>query len=209
MSEVEQELMNMYISEPVNKYLEDLAAKKPAPGGGSAAAFTGALGTALLEMVCNFTIGKEKYKDFEQDITKDLYLLTDIRKRFSALIDEDVKAYSAIRDAFKTKDKKNIEDALKNGYDICQKICDSVRSGLGIALDISVKGNLNLITDVGCGAELLNAAFNSGVFNCEINLKGMTDITFAKKERQRLDALKKEISDLYKKTITKTNERIR
>ncbi len=199
----------MYISESVNKYLEDLAAKKPAPGGGSAAAFTGALGIALLEMVCNFTIGKEKYKNFEQDVTKDLTLLTDIRKQFSALIDEDVKAYSAIQDAFKSKDKKIIEDALKNGYDICQKICASAKSGLGIALDLSVKGNLNLITDVGCGAELLNAAFNSGVFNCEINLKGMTDIAFTKKGNQRLDALKKEVANLYKKVTTKTNERMR
>ncbi len=198
----------MYINEPVNKYLEDLAAKKPAPGGGSAAAFTGALGIALLEMVGNFTIGKEKYKDFEQDITKDLTLLIDIRKQFSALTDEDVKAYSAIRDAFKSKDKKIIEDALKNGYDICQKICGSAKSGLVIALDLSEKGNLNLITDVGCGAELLNAAFNSGVFNCEINLKGIADINFVKEERQRLVELKKETVDLYKTTITKTNERM-
>ncbi len=199
----------MYVNESVNKYIEDLAAKKPAPGGGSAAAFTGALGIALLEMVCNFTIGKERYKDFEQDITKDLALLTGIRKEFSALIDEDVKAYSAIRDAFKTKDKKIIEAALKNGYDICQKICGSAKSGLNIALDLSEKGNLNLITDVGCGAELLNATFNSGVFNCEINLKGMTGDDFIKKETRGLDALKKEIADLYKKTLTKTSERMK
>ena len=159
-------------------------------------------------MVCNFTIGKEKYKDFEQDMTKGLALLTDIRKQLSALIDEDVNAYSAIRDAFRTKDKKIIEVALKNGYDICKKICDLAKNGLAIAFDLSEKGNLNLITDVGCGAELLNAAFNSGVFNCEINLKGIKDIAFTKKEDQGISILKKEMVELYKQTITKTNERI-
>ena len=53
----------MHINEPLKKYIDELAAKQPTPGGGSAAALAGAMGSALLEMVCNFTIGNKKYKD--------------------------------------------------------------------------------------------------------------------------------------------------
>jgi len=196
-------------NESVKKYINDLAARRPTPGGGSAAGLCGALGAALLEMVCNFTIGRDKYKDVEQDIQRHLASLKKARVEFTALIDEDVKIYSAIRDAFKKKDKKNIEKALKDGYYISLKMCRLSKDGLRIALEISGKGNINLITDVGCGAELLNAAFNSGIFNSNINLKGIEAGDFVEKEKSVLDGLKKEIAVLYKDTIRRTEERMR
>ncbi len=58
----------MYFEGKFVEYLYDLAAKKPAPGGGSAAAAVGALGISLLSMVANFTVGKEKYRDVEQQM---------------------------------------------------------------------------------------------------------------------------------------------
>ena len=67
---------------------------------------------------------------------------------------------------------------------------------------------VNLITDVGCGAELLKAAFNSGAFNCEINLNGIEDQPFVKKEKSVLEVLKKGVEVLYKDTISKTKQRM-
>ena len=198
----------MYINESLKKYLNDLADRQPTPGGGSAAALSGALGTALLEMVCNFTIGKKIYKDIEDVISAHLVALKKIRGEFAALIDEDVKIYESILSAFRTKDEKNIDKALKDGYHISLKICKLSKSGIGMALDLASKSNVNLITDVGCGSELLRASFNSGIFNSEINLKGIKDASFVEREKLVLRALKKEISDLYKKTVSKTNERM-
>ena len=197
----------MYINEPIKTYINELASRSPTPGGGSAAGLCGGLGVALLEMVCNFTTG-DKHKDVELDIKEHLGSLYQIRKEFSALIDKDVEAYSAIRSAFKTKDKKNIDNALKDGYDVCLKICRLSKMGLEIALDLSKKGNVNLITDVGCGAELLNASFNSGVFNCEINLKGIEDKNFVLKEKAVLGRLKKEIEVFYKDAIKAVNRKL-
>ena len=57
----------------LKKYIDDLADKKPAPGGGCAAALVASLGVGLLSMVANFTIGKEKYKAFENEIKKAFY----------------------------------------------------------------------------------------------------------------------------------------
>ena len=49
-------MFEMYRTQSLQQYLDDLAAKKPAPGGGSAAALVGAIGCALLSMACNGTI---------------------------------------------------------------------------------------------------------------------------------------------------------
>lgn len=198
----------MYINESIKTYINDLAARKPAPGGGSAAGLCGALGIALLEMVCNFTIGNEKYKGVEQQVRQHLGALKKFEENFKVSIDEDVKVYSEIRDAFRTKDKKIIDKALKSGYCICLKMCSFSKGAMEIALDLSEKGNVNLITDVGCGAELLNAAFNSSIFNCEINLKGMEDKIFRKNEKKALGVLTKEIEVLYRETVSKIHGRL-
>jgi len=198
----------MYVNEPLKKYIDDLAARQPTPGGGSAASLAGAMGSALLEMVCNFTIGNKKYKDIEDIAADCLISARSIREKFLLLVDEDAKIYSSICAAFKTKDEKIIDNALKEGYHISLKMCESAIAGMAVALSLAEKSNVNLITDVGCGAELLKAGFESGVFNSEINLKGIKDASFVEKERIVLRGLKKDISRLYKKTISKTGERM-
>ena len=106
------------------------------------------------------------------------------------------------------EDEKIIDNALKEGYYISLKMCELAKAGMTIALNLADKSNVNLITDVGCGAELLKACFESGVFNSEINLKGIKDVSFAEKGKQVLRDLKKDMSELHKKTISKTCERM-
>jgi len=198
----------MYIQKSIKEYTENLAAREPVPGGGSAAGLVGALGAALLEMVCNFTIGNKKYKDIEDAVTNCLISVKKIRDEFLVLVDKDTEAYASICGAFKTKDEKIIDKALKEGYYASLKMCELAKSCMKVSSELAEKSNVNLITDVGCGAEFLKASFDSGVFNSEINLKGIKDASFKEKELLVLHVYKKEISDLYKKTISKVNERM-
>jgi len=55
----------------VNEFLDALASKDAVPGGGSGAALAGALGAALVSMVCNLTIGKKGYEDAWEPLTGD------------------------------------------------------------------------------------------------------------------------------------------
>ena len=59
----------IYCSEPLQVYLDDAAANKPAPGGGSVSACAGALGAALVSMVCNLTLGREKFAAVAAEMT--------------------------------------------------------------------------------------------------------------------------------------------
>ncbi|HHJ07011.1 MAG TPA: methenyltetrahydrofolate cyclohydrolase, partial [Anaerolineae bacterium] len=57
----------MIQNQSVQDFLNALSGKSPTPGGGSVAALNGALGAALVSMVCNVTIGKKKYADVEAE----------------------------------------------------------------------------------------------------------------------------------------------
>ena len=100
----------MYKDASVARYLDDLAAKLPAPGGGSASAMAAALGTGLLSMVVNFTIGKPKYAAYEQEMAAARADSERLRAAFLRLIDEDVAAYSS----------GDLEQSLRVPLEICR-----------------------------------------------------------------------------------------
>ncbi len=184
----------MYIEGPVKKYLEDLGAKLPAPGGGSAAALLGALGTSLINMVCNFTIGKEKYKPVEEEVITILENSMLLNQRFQELIDLDVEAFKS-RDA-----QKSLEVPLE--------ICRLSIKAAELLPALMEKGNVNLISDVACAGESLLAGFSCARINVEINLKNVsemrikTDITQELiRNDTRLREIRDEVSQYASKTI--------
>jgi len=154
----------MYKSKSIAKYLDDLAARRPAPGGGSAAALSGAIGCALLSMAANFTLGKEKYKKQEKEIKRILAQSERARRRFLELMDLDIVAYSAFSRA---GDKKEKQKAKRQSQRVVREIARLAYKAIDLSLPLAERGNVYLIGDVLAGAELLGAAFNSAVINIE------------------------------------------
>ncbi|MCD6408089.1 cyclodeaminase/cyclohydrolase family protein, partial [bacterium] len=70
-----------YMRQPLKKYFERISSKTPVPGGGSVSACIGALSSSLLNMVLNYTIGKEKYAEYEEEFKK-------IKKRNDEILNE-------------------------------------------------------------------------------------------------------------------------
>lgn len=178
----------MYRDKSLKNYLDDLAAKKPAPGGGSAAALAGALGCALLSMVCNFTIGKDKYKDIEKEIRKILSRSEDLRKRFLSLVDLDVEAYKQVIKSRKDSPaayQKNLIRATRVPLEVCllsaaaYRLCPCLRK----------KANKFLASDVSAACELLKSSFKSGRFNVIINLPQIKDKKFISQTKRTIRAL--------------------
>jgi formiminotetrahydrofolate cyclodeaminase len=147
----------MYRNKSLKKYLDDLAAKMPAPGGGSGAALVAGLGSALIGMVINFTLGKPKYVKYQRELTKMLSVSERTRKRFLELVDLDVAA-------FKSKD---INRALNVPLEISRLCFEAMK----LCPPLVKKGNRNLISDVAVAAILLESGFSSALFNVSINLK--------------------------------------
>lgn len=177
------------------KYLDDLAAKLAAPGGGSAAAMTAAMGVALVSMVINFTLGKPKYAEYEQELRNLLEKSEKLRGEFLNLVDLDVKAYKS----------KNLRDALNVPFMTARLSFE----GASLCPPLVRKGNVNLISDVANAAIMLESAFASAYFNVEINLKGLGDPKLAQTIRKELRQKAAKIMRIRVETEEKVGQIIR
>ncbi len=185
----------MYKDHSLKKYLDDLAAKLPAPGGGSAAALDAALGAALISMVVNFTLGKPKYAEYEKELKHILEKSEKLREEFLRLTDLDVIAYQS----------KNARDSLNTPFMVA-RLCFE---GIKLCPALIKKGNLNLISDVVVAAVLLEAAFTSAYFNVEINLKTLDDRKLTLAIRKELNQKAKLIRKIRLDTEEKVGKIIR
>lgn len=179
----------------LKEYLNDLAARLPAPGGGSAAALTAGLGASLLSMVVNFTLGKPKYAKYEKHLKEVLRESEELRGEFLDLVDLDVAAYKS----------KNIRDAL----DIPFMVARLCFEGIKLCPPLIKQGNINLISDVAVAAVLLESAFSAAYFNVEINLKLLGDKKLAKAIRKELGRKERTIKRIRLNTEEKVGEIIR
>jgi formiminotetrahydrofolate cyclodeaminase len=185
----------MYRDESLRKYLDDLAAKLPAPGGGSATALTATLGISLISMVVNFTLGKPKYAQYEKELKEILEKSEKLREEFLNLVDLDAVAYKS----------KNLRDAL----DVPFMVCRLSFEGIKLCPPLIKKGNINLISDVAVAAVLLESAFTSANFNVEINLKSLNDKKLTGSIRKEIKEKEKVIKKIRLQTEEKVGKIIR
>lgn len=178
-----------YKSKSLKEYLDDLAAKKPAPGGGSAAALTGALSCALLTMVCNFTLGKDKYKDIEPNIENILKQTESLRRRFLELVDLDVEAYYKVYNSRKGNSKiyqRNLIKATTVPLEMCKlSVC-----AFKFYPFLAKRANKYLVSDCIVAKELLKSCFKSAETNVIINLLQIEDRKFILKTKKTIAKLK-------------------
>ena len=182
----------------VDGFLSELASNNPAPGGGSVAALSGSLGAALSSMVCNLTIGKEKYIDVQDEIKGALKDSEKLRKKLTKLIDEDTNAFNDVMKAFKMpketeEQKKKRSAAIQEGYKTAASVpLDTARTCekiLDVAKIIAEKGNVNSITDSAVSALMSKAGVEGAILNVKINLGSIKDESFVKKIFSELDKL--------------------
>ena len=101
-------------------FLDGLASAAPTPGGGGAAAISGAMGAALVSMVCNLTIGKKKYVEVEAELEDMLAQSEALRAQLTGMIAEDVAAFDAVMGAYglpKATDEEKAARAEKKKLD--------------------------------------------------------------------------------------------
>jgi len=201
-----------YGESPLSKYLSDLAGRLPAPGGGSAAALLGAVGAALLSMVANFTVGKEKFRDVEEDVRRVLEESEALRARLLQLVDEDVRAYEAVSRAFKLpkgpERDEEIGKALREASQVPAEVLQKSFRVLELASELVDKGNPALVTDVGIAALAAHAAVESALLNVEINLKWMRDENFAEEMRRSCLPLVERGAALKEGVVRRVRERL-
>ena len=182
----------------IEPFLDQLASSAATPGGGSAAAIIGAMGAALVSMVCHLTIGKKKYAEVEGEMRVVLAKTEALRNKLTGMIQDDVKAFDAVMgaygmpketDADKQARDKAVQVALKLATDVPLACAYAAREVIDLAAIASDKGNLNVISDAGVGVLAGYAALRSAALNVFTNARMITDKTFAEAKLQELNRL--------------------
>ena len=185
---------------PIHQFSQELASAAPAPGGGSAAALSGALGASLVAMVCRLTIGRKNYESVDAEFQALLPRAEAKRHELLAWMQADTDAYSGVMAAYQlpkdTDEQKAartaaIQDALKRASDIPFKVADACADVLSWAAIAAAKGNKNAASDAGAGALMAEAGLRAAILNVQINLGLISDEAYVSKMRDQLQPLKK------------------
>ncbi|MEA3559742.1 MAG: glutamate formimidoyltransferase [Candidatus Thermoplasmatota archaeon] len=190
---------------PMNSFIDELASSSPAPGGGSVAALAGTLGASLIEMVCNLTAGKERYREAWEEMGMVSRKVSKNRKRLLQLVDEDTNAFNDVIAAFgmskETAEEKAIRSAaIQKGYK--KAIATPMETArqclevLELSVPVSEKGNPNSISDVGVGADMASTGMDGAIMNVRINLGSIKDPDYIEEKKGQLEEMIKKRSEL-------------
>jgi methenyltetrahydrofolate cyclohydrolase len=211
------EAPTIYLSEPLRVYLDDAASKKPAPGGGSVSACAGALGAALVGMVCNLTRGREKFADVETEIVTLVEASEAVRARLEQLLQEDTTAYNGVIAAYKMPKETAEEQAARSqaiqaglivAADVPLEICRVAAAVCRLAKVAAGIGNPRAVTDAGIGAILGEAAVVGAALNVKINLGSIKDEAYVAKAAAEIEAIQAEAAALRAETHEITLSRL-
>ena len=169
--------------EKLGDFLDQLAERVPAPGGGAASALQAAQGAALLGMVARYTTG-EKYAQHQVTIGRIIAEVDELRAIALRLAEADAEAFLAVTDAYRLPQGTEQERADRAGA-ISQALANAawppaqVISVAGMVVDLAealvVIGNRNVLSDVAAAAESARSAAATARVNVEVNLAGITD----------------------------------
>jgi formiminotetrahydrofolate cyclodeaminase len=179
-------------------FLDELASGTPTPGGGSAAAASGAMGAALVSMVCNLTIGREKFAEVEARMKETLARSEALRAELIQLIADDAEAYQAVMAAYRlpkgTEEEKTARtEAIQAGIKqatltplATARACAEV---IELCQVVAELGNPNASSDAGAGAACAQAGLKAAALNVLINLSSIKDGAFVSTHQAELDQI--------------------
>lgn len=184
--------------QPIEQFLDQLASKSATPGGGGAAAIMGAMGAALVSMVCNLTIGKKRYQDVEAELQSVLDRAEALRAQLTSLSEADVEVFDHVMAAYKmpkSNDQQRttrlgeIQQALKAATDVPLACARASAEVIALSQSVAENGNLNVISDAGVAVLAGYAALKSAALNVQININNIEDQAFCESRSRELAAI--------------------
>ncbi|HNS13141.1 MAG TPA: glutamate formimidoyltransferase [Bacteroidia bacterium] len=206
------------VSMSLKAFADETASESPAPGGGSIAAYLGALGVSLGTMVANLSSHKKGWDDRWSEFSLWAEKGQKIKAELLYLVDEDTRAFNGIMDAFslpksseqEKADRSNaIQEATKNAINIPLKVMKTSFASFEVIKAMAEEGNPNSVSDAGVGALCARSAVIGAYLNVKINASGLKDLAFLDKvlsEAENIMAesvkIEAEILEIVKKKIS-------
>ena len=165
-------------------FIKAIASSAPTPGGGGGAAFGGALGMALVNMVGNLTLGKKKYANVELEAKKIIQEGDEIISAMMDLIDADAAVFAPLAEAYclpketpeQIAHKKVVmEKCSKDACEVPMQIMRKAHAGILLMKRMGEIGTSIAISDVGCGVTFMKSALIASYLNVLNNLNSIKD----------------------------------
>jgi formiminotetrahydrofolate cyclodeaminase len=174
-----------FADQSLHDLLDEVAAQRPAPGGGCSAAWAGAFGAGLVEMAASFTLARPKYAGVHHrmgDVRHDAKVL---RKRLLELAEADAEAYEPVIAALRMPEKhpqreSTLEAARSRAAEVPLETAEAAAEIAELAAEAARTGNEHLTGDAITGALLAEGACRAAVRLVEINLAGRVDPRLAR-----------------------------
>lgn len=205
-----------FVEKSLQSFLDQVASAEPAPGGGTVAALSGALGASLVAMVCRLTIGKKGYEAVSAEMEAILPRAEALQRELTDLMQADTDAYARVMEAYrlpKTSEDERvtrtraIQVALQHAADVPLRVAECCAQVLKLAHIVVEKGNKNAVSDGGVGAFMAQAGLRGAAFNVLINLNSISDETFKQDYRARVNRLQTEAEHLTREILHVVEQR--
>jgi len=190
--------------------LDAFASSEPLPGGGSAAALTGALGTSLLLMVAGMAKTRTGSPEETADLAAAAARLRPIREELITLIEQDSRAYLAVIAAYREprstdeerrRRREAIDAAMRAAIDAPLRTMRACARALSEAPLVARVGNSNAVTDAAVGSKLLLAAIEGAALNVDVNAPGVADPEHRTRAVEERGAIVASARDLARETL--------
>jgi glutamate formiminotransferase len=183
----------------VEPFVEQLAAPTATPGGGSAAAASGAMAAGLASMVASMSRGKKAYLQYEPELSEAIARLAGLREELKAAIDADAESYNAVMKAYKaakeSADAKSlINAALREASRVPLGVAERAAEITTMAATLGPMTSPMMKSDLTTAIALAGAAIKGALANVEINLDSIEagsaeDEVFLSQTRARAEEL--------------------
>jgi len=199
--EVEDSLLDFSL----RQFANELSMDSPAPGGGSTAAYCGALSASLSSMVANLTVGKTGYDSVQEEIKDIAQKAQSLKDALLHAVDLDTVAFNRVMDAMRMKKQTEdqmkardsaIEEASKEATRVPLDVLEKCIAALDLAKDVACHGNKNSVSDAGVAGLCAQAGAEGAYYNVKINLPGIRDESFTKEVNEKTERLKKKALQL-------------
>lgn len=196
----------MFREVTIGDWFADLKSDSPAPGGGGVAAMSGANGIALIMMVANHTIGKEKYAEYEADCISAIEECETLLQRMIDGIGNDKTAFEKVTCAYsmprstdeeKAERSRIIAEASVGAAEAPLAVMRDAVRGLELAKSLLGASNPNLASDIYVAALNLTCACRSAKYNVDANMSGI---------RRKDEALAESMASEAETLMTRMNE---
>lgn len=201
--------------------INEISSKEPVPGGGAVSAFSASVAVSLCEMVCNLTIGKKRYKEYDEETRNridEISKTCELEKQvFLKLFEKDNQAFDKVMQVVRMPKETDEQIQVRK-----QKLAEAYRGAMEVPLEVARKienfypniefvsrfGNPNCITDVGVSSLQAFSALQGAILNVKINLDGIKNEELANKARMECENFLENAKNTHNQIMARVAENV-